>query len=154
MSDTSEAKKSPVGDKQPSEAELRAALEEQFRKVSVEDLIKQSTASLVNVAAFKAGLVPGSEQDRDLAQVELAVDAISGLLNVLERADAKDLAPLRDALSQLQLAYAQQQAESSGPATEGKGPAETKTAATEEPKSDAEQPGPAQSSGKLWVPGQ
>jgi hypothetical protein len=55
-----------------------------------------------------------------------------------------DAGQVRNALSQLQMAYAQG-------AQEGGGPGETPPA-QEEPKPEGT--GPAQSSGRLWVPGQ
>ena len=54
-----------------------------------------------------------------------------------------ELGPVRDTLSRLQMVYAQQAGGASAPR-----PAEP--AAAPEP----EGPGPAQSSGRLWIPGQ
>ena len=65
------------------------------------------------------------------------------LLPQVEPVLGPDAGRIRDALSQLQMAYAQ--AAQGGPEG-GQPPAE-------EPKKP-EGPGPAQSSGKLWVPGQ
>lgn len=148
MSSDSPAQQSEAGTepKQPTQEELRAALEAEFRQVRVEDLIKQSTASLLNVGAFKAGLISESEQDRDPAQVETAVEAASLLLDLLERRGAtEDIKPLRDALAQLQLAYAQQ---SAGTPTTNQEPSEQRP-----PTKEGEDSGSAQSSGRLWVPG-
>ena len=87
-------------DRQPTEEELRAALEEEMRRVTVDDVLLQSAVSLVNLGGRKAGLAPGPEGERDLVQVQAAIDGVSALLPVLE------------------------------------------------------EPGPARSSGRLWVPGQ
>ncbi len=63
-----------------------------------------------------------------------------------------DGAAIRDALSQLQLAYAQLAGgpPAGGPAAPG-GPATPQDPA---PQADPAGPGPAQSSGRLWIPGQ
>jgi hypothetical protein len=136
--------------RQPTEEELRAALEEEMRRVTVDDVLLQSAVSLVNLGGRKAGLAPGTEGERDVAQVQTAIDGVSALLPVLEARGREEVKPIREALSQLQMAYARLAgggAAPGEPAPEG-GPAEP-----EEP-GQAEGKGPAQSSGRLWVPGQ
>jgi hypothetical protein len=130
---------------QPSEEEVRAALEEQLKQLSVDDMLIESAVSLVNLGGRKAGLAPGTEDERDLEQLRRAVDAVRALLPLLEQGKhAEQLGPLRDALSRLQMAYAQ---------GAGQQPPEQ---APEQPKEQEkpEGPGPAQRSGKLWVPGE
>lgn len=132
--------------RQPTEEELRAALEEEMRRVTVEDLLLQSTVSLVNLGGRKAGLAPGTEGERDLGQVKAAIDSVTALLPILEARGREEVKPIRDALSQLQMAYAKLAGgEEAAPA--GQPPAEETTASPEDR-------GPAQSSGRLWVPGQ
>jgi hypothetical protein len=127
--------------RQPTEEELRAALEEEMRRVTVDDVLLQSAVSLVNLGGRKAGLAPGTEGERDLVQVQAAIDGVSALLPVLEARGREEVKPIRDALSQLQLAYTRLAGEGGEP-----------------PKPDdppkAEDAGPARSSGRLWVPGQ
>ena len=130
-------------ERQPTEEELRAALEEEMRRITVDDVLLQSAVSLVNLGGRKAGLAPGTEGERDLEQVQAAIDGVSALLPLLEARGREEVKPIRDALSQLQLAYTRLAAE--GTAAPPPSPEE----APEE-----EGPGPAQSSGKLWVPGQ
>jgi hypothetical protein len=121
--------------RQPSEEEIRA-LEAELEKLTVDDVLLQTIVTLLNLGARKAGLTEGSTAD--LPQVKLAVDAARALLPVLEPKHGEQLAPVRDALSRLQMAYVQ------------------KTGAPEsgEAKPEEQGPGPAQSSGRLWVPGQ
>ena len=70
-------------------------------------MILQSAVSLLNLGGRRLGLAPGSEGERDLEQVRDAVDGVRALLEILERSTpAQELRPLRDALSQLQMAYA------------------------------------------------
>jgi hypothetical protein len=127
---------------QPTEEELQAAWEEQMRSITPADLILQSTVSLINLAGRRLGVAPGTEQERDLGQVRDAIDGAQALLPVLERAEeASELAPLRDALSQLKMEYAKL---AGGAAEQPAAPAGEQP---QEPKA-----GPAQSSGRLWVP--
>lgn len=126
------------------EAQLRAQLEEEMKRITVDDVLIQSVVSLVNLGARRAGLAPGTESERDLAQVKQAIDAVQALLPLLEQEHAEAVRPIRDALAQLQMAYARESgAVSAAPKEEA--PSEGA------PKEGA---GPAQSSGRLWVPGQ
>jgi hypothetical protein len=129
---------------EPTEEELQAAWEEQLRHITVADVLIQTAVSLVNLAGRRLGLGPGGEDERDLAQVRDAIDAVRALTPVLERSDAPEtLKPLRDAISQLQLEYAKLApgAASPPPAAPG-GPQDPGTGA-----------GQAQPSSRLWVPG-
>ena len=132
--------------RQPTEEEMRAALEEELKRVRVEQVVTEATVSILNVAVLRAGLVPGSEGERDLDQTRMGIEAVRALLPLVEQALGGEQArPIRDALSQLQMAYVQAvsaDAPESPPAPE---------ATREQP---AEGPGPAQRSGRLWVPGQ
>jgi len=121
--------------------------------------------------------------ERDLEQVRDAIDASRALIEILERRIPADIPPLKDALSRLQMAYAKevQQAPAAagapgegaggepggggesgdggepgsggrpgggdGPA--GGGPPGGGPAGQEQSR----RPGPAESSGRLWVPG-
>ena len=126
--------------RQPTEEELRAALEEEMRRVTVDDVLLQSAVSLINLGGRKAGLAPGTEGERDVAQVQAAIDGVSALLPVLEARGREEVKPIRDALSQLQVAYTRLAGE--------RGQESPK-----EPGAD-QGAGSAQSSGRLWVPGQ
>ena len=135
---------------QPSEEELRAAYEAEIKKLRVEDVVIQTVITLVNLGGRKAGLAQGTEDERDMDQLRLAVDGARALLPFVEAELGPDAGQVRDALSQLQLAYAQA-------AGEGGGPGETPPAGppTTEPPAGGAQPGGATpSSGRLWVPGQ
>ena len=168
----------------PSEEEMRAAYEAELSRVSVTDLLVQSTVTLLNVAARRLGppaAQRGGEADapggaagaaagRDLEQVRDAIDAVRALLEILERRTAGEVRPLRDALSQLQMAYAAEvrAGAAEGPAA-GAGEASRRpeapagkpdaAEAPQKPAAEPEQgeeeprPGPAEASGRLWVPG-
>jgi hypothetical protein len=91
----------------PSEEELRAQLEEELRRITVRDVLIQTVVSLVNLGGQRLGLAPGAEDMRDLDQARLAIEGVRALLPLVEEQDAEQVRPIRDALSQLQLAYAQ-----------------------------------------------
>jgi hypothetical protein len=156
----------PPGDpgRQPTEEELRAAYEAELKRIRVEDIVVQTIVSLVNLGGRRAGLVPGTEEERDLGQVRMAIEGVRALMPLVEAQLGPEASTLRDALSQLQMAYAQ---------LSGAGPGGQPGAGDEPPPPDAgDQPpgpppapgaeeqqkpgeaGPAQRSGRLWIPGQ
>jgi hypothetical protein len=124
-----------------SEEELRA-IEAEMEKLTVDDVLLQTAVTLINLGARKAGLAaPPGEQEpkRDLPQTKEAIEGARAIIPLLEERHAQEMAPLKDALSRLQMAYVQ---------LSGGAPAEA-------PKEEKpEGTGPAQSSGRLWVPGQ
>ena len=128
-----------------SEEELRQ-LEAEMERITVDDVLIQTTVTLLNLAARKAGLgaPPGQGPAPDWEQVRQAIEAARALMPLLETRHAEQLGPVRDTLARLQMVYAQR---AGGAAPEG-GP--TEPPAEQKP----EGPGPAQSSGRLWVPGQ
>jgi hypothetical protein len=142
-----------MSDRQPpqmSEQELRAAyeqqLEEQLRTLRVEDVIVQTIVTLVNLGGRRAGLAPGTEDERDPEQLRLSIEGARALLGLIEKELGPDATAIREALSQLQLAYAQ--LAGGTPSGDDQTPPQGGEGAT------GEGPGPAQSSGRLWVPGQ
>lgn len=156
-----------TGQGQPSEAELRAAYEAEIKKVRVEHVLVENVVTLVNLGMRRTGLSPGTEDERDLAQVRLAIEAIRALLPLLEEAAPAQAGPVREALSQLQLAFVRiggQQASSQAPSEASSepgpsdGPGGSEEPQTEPPSesgpSTPGEPGPAQRSGRLWLPGQ
>jgi hypothetical protein len=148
----------------PSEEELRAAYEAELSRITVTDMIAQAVVSLLNIAARRLGRGPGAEAGasaqpgagggRDLEQVRDGIDGARALLDILERRVPQEVRPLRDALSQLQMAYAAEVRAAPEPAGgEGEGQPPAGAAAAEKPQDSSSQPGPAESSGRLWVPG-
>jgi hypothetical protein len=132
-----------------SEEELRA-LEAEMDKLTVDDVLLQTVVTLINLGARKAGLAapPGEEQPkRDMQQVKQAIDAARALMPLLEPRHAQQLGPVKDALSRLQMAFVQ---------LSGGQPQPETTPPPEQPQSQPQEegPGPAQRSGRLWVPGQ
>lgn len=145
----------PQGQRQPTEDEIRAAYQEQLRQVHVDDVLVQTVLSLLNIGALRAGLAGGGDEDRDPAQLRSAIEGIRALLPLVEGVLGQDAGPIREALSQLQMAYASQAG--GAPPSGGEGGPEG-GGGDQTPPEPAQpkpgEPGPAQSSGRLWVPGQ
>lgn len=139
--------------REPSEEELRAAYEAQVKKLRVEHVVLENVVTLANLGMRRTGLAPGTEDERDLGQVRMAIESIKVLMPMVEEAAPQQAGAIRDALSQLQLAFVR----IGGQAGSQEGtPAETGSPAgpPPDPQAKPEEPGPAQRSGRLWVPGQ
>jgi hypothetical protein len=140
----------------PTEEELRGAYEAEIKKIRLEHVLLEHVVTLVNLGMRRTGLAPGTEDERDPAQVRLAIEAIRAVLPLIEEAAPEQVSPIREALSQLQLAFVRIGGQEEGAAPPGSPPA-----ASDKPTQDeaaegesGQAPGPAQSSGRLWVPGQ
>jgi hypothetical protein len=171
MADEHEQTGAAATQDQPSEQEMRAAYEAELNRITSSEMILQTTVSLLNIGGRRLGLAPSSAgpstapdgspaSERDLEQVRDAIDAASALLPILERRMPRELAPLRDALAQLQFAYAREakSSTSNNASTGTQTPPSEQSKPVEKPPTPAESgpeqaPGPAQASGRLWVPG-
>jgi hypothetical protein len=158
---------------QLSEEQLRAAYEQEIKRVRVEHVLLENVVTMVNLGMRRTGLMPGTEDERDLGQVQLAIESVRALMPQIEQIAPEQVTPIRDAVSQLQMAFVQAQggaetgagaprpanpqparagADSGAAGAAGSDPAGDQTPGAEDPKpGDA---GPAQRSGRLWVPGQ
>ena len=140
---------------EPTPEELRAELEDQMRRMSVEDVVVQTVVTLVNLGARRLGLA-GDPEERDVEQARQAIEAVRGLLPVVTAAEAS---AVRDALSQLQLAYVRQAGpprESAAPGPGGMGappgaspPPGAASAPGASPNEEAER---AKARAKIWTP--
>jgi len=144
----------------PTEEELRAAYEAELKRIRVDDIIVQTLVSLLNLGGRRAGLAPGTEGERDLDQVRTAIEGVRALLPLVQEQLGPEAGTLRDALSQLQMAYAQLSGQGApapgeGQAAGAEGEGGPAPGAERPGEAQPEQgPGPAQRSGRLWVPGQ
>jgi hypothetical protein len=143
-------------DREPSEEELRAAYEAELKRLRVEHVLLDNVAALANLGMRRTGLAPGTESERDPEQVRLAIESLRALMPVLEQAAPSQVAAIRDAVSQLQMAYVRIGGQAPEPVAPEAPEAEAPTAdaAPSEPPPTPGEPGPAQRSGRLWVPGQ
>ncbi len=92
---------------QPNEEELRAAYEAELKRLRVEDVLVQTVVSLLNLGGRKAGLAPGTEDERDPEQLRLAIEGARALLPLVEPVLGAEASQVREILSQLQMTYAQ-----------------------------------------------
>jgi hypothetical protein len=115
------------GDQPPTaeQEELQRRLEEQLRQLRVQDLLLESVASILNLSARRIG----KEDERDLEQARVGIEAVRAVLELLDEAPR---AQVREALSQVQMLYAR----------------ESKGAGEAEPERKAPEPPP-----RLWTPG-
>jgi hypothetical protein len=165
--------------RQPSEEELRAAYEAELKRLRVEHVLLDNVAALVNLGMRRTGLIAGTEEERDPSQVRLAIEGVRALMPVLEQVAPTQVGAIRDALSQLQIAFVRiggqpppseaagtttgadpagvggtaAPGEAAGQPTQPGQPAPPGQPAQPAPPKPGE-PGPAQRSGRLWVPGQ
>jgi hypothetical protein len=123
---------------QPSQEELREQLEEQLRKVRVQDLLLESVVSLINLSARRIA----KDDERDLEQARVGIEAVRAVVDFLDDEPAKQV---RSALSEIQVLYAKHA---------GEGPGEPERGG-QAPPSGPQGP-PAESGGRgpsrLWTP--
>jgi hypothetical protein len=129
--------------RQPTEEELRAALEEQMKKITVKDVLLQTVITLINVSARKLGLT-GDDGEKDLDQAKQGIEGVRALVPLLPD---EEQAAVREPLSQLQMAYAREAggSEGRGQRSEDEPPAETRN-----PKLETDEREKARS--KIWTP--
>jgi hypothetical protein len=117
---------SEPGGQGPSEEELRAQLEEEIRKVRVEDVVLQSAVSILNLSARRIA----KDDERDLDQAKAGIDAARALVELV---NPEAQPQLRQAISELQVLYTKHAGEESAP----------EQGSSERPKGDS----------GLWTPG-
>jgi hypothetical protein len=156
-----------AGGPEPTEQELREAYEQEVKRLRVEHVVLDGVVTLVNLGMRRSGLVPGTEAERDPEQVRIAIEAVRAHMPLVEALAPEQANSVRQALSQLQLAYvriappgASVPGETGGegpvpPAGDAGAPGtpEPEPAATKPPVIKPGEAGPAQRSGRLWVPG-
>jgi len=149
----------PPNEPQLSEEQIRQ-IEAEMERITVDDVLLQTLVTLLNLAARKGGLAtpPGEQGPKpDLEQMRQAIDGARAVLPLVEQRHADQLGPVRDTLSQLQMAYSQLRGQGGGqepPSGEGEGEGDGGGGTPPGGPDQPEGPGPAQSSGRLWVPGQ
>lgn len=157
---------------EPTEEQLRAAYEEQIKQIRVEDILMENVVTLINLGMRRTGVMQGTDSERDPEQVRVAVEGVRALMPLIESIAPEQVGPIRQALSQLQLAYVQLggggapepnagaygsgSGAGPGPSGPGEGPGtpEAEPASPKPPATKPGEPGPAQRSGRLWIPGQ
>ena len=144
-----------MNEPQLSEDEIRQ-LQAELDRISVDDVLIQTVVTLLNVGARKAGLGGDPDAPVDLEETHLAIEGARALIPLLEERHGAQLGPVKDMVSQLQIAYAQRKG-GGGETEAAKPPAgEAGEAGTGggTPTEGTTGPGDAQRTGRLWVPGQ
>lgn len=142
-----------MSEAEPTEEELRQAYEQQIKQIRVDQLLLENVVTILNLGMRRTGLAPGTEDERDLDQVRLAIESVRGVMPALEQSVPQQVGPIRDALSQLQMAFVKLGGQAPAPASTPPPPeSRPRDAEGEQPKPG--EAGPAQRSGRLWVPGQ
>jgi hypothetical protein len=149
-----------MSEPQLTEEELRA-IEAEMEQMTPDEVLLRTLFMLINLGVRKAGLAapPGEEGvKRDLEQARECIDGARAILPLLEKRHAEELRPVKDALSQLQMAYVQAKDAAGGEAAAPEEPPAGGESGQQPPAEgqapDQGGPGPAQKSGRLWVPGQ
>jgi hypothetical protein len=140
----------------PSEDELRAAYEAEIKKIRVEQILLENIVTMINMGMRRTGLMPGTEEERDPAQVIVAIEAVRAHMPLIEQIAPDQNQPIQEALSQLQMAFVQIggiDGAAETPLTASAPPSPAASPAQPGPITPGA-PGPAQQSGKLWIPGQ
>jgi len=129
----------PGGEAQPTEEEMRQRIEEQLRKVRVQDLLLESVVSVLNLAARRIA----KEDEQDLEQGRIGIEAVRAVVDLL---DPEPAAQVRSALSEVQMLYAKYANEGGEPPEEG---------GSQPPEGGQPPPGPGSQGGssKLCTPG-
>ena len=130
----------PGGEAQPTEEEMRQRIEEQLRKVRVQDLLLESVVSVLNLAARRIA----KEDEQDLEQGRIGIEAVRAVVDLL---DPEPAAQVRSALSEVQMLYAKYANEGGEPPEEGG--AQPPEGGQPPPPAPGSQGGPS----KLWTPG-
>jgi len=133
---------------QPGVDDLMQAI----RAIKVDQFLITTVSTLASLAYSKL-------EEGELEQAKTAIEAIRALLPLVEPTLGPDAAPIRDALARLQLEYARVAAQPGEGAAEPAAPSGAQTGeggadAPEPSAAEPGQPGPAQRSGRLWIPGQ
>jgi hypothetical protein len=123
---------------QPSQDELREQLEEQLRKVRVQDLLLESVVSVINLSARRIA----KDDERDLEQGRVGIEAVRAVVGLLDDEPAKQV---RSALSEIQVLYARHAKAGSG---EPEGGGEAPPGGGELPPDEGGERGPS----RLWTP--
>jgi hypothetical protein len=124
-----------------NEDELREAL----RKLRVEDVLLQTAATLIDLAARRMGLAD-EDGPKQMDQAKLAIDAIRALQPLMTE---EQQTAVRDPLSQLQMAYAR---ESQAPAEQPPAEASPPTPGGSEAPAAADEAERAKARSKIWTP--
>ena len=120
----------------PEQEQMLRQMEEEMRSIRVQDLVAQSVVSILNLSYRRIA----KEDERDLEQARVGIEAIRGMVDVLDPESQREI---KNALSQVQVLYAQ----AAGTGEPGAGP----ESGGEAPPAGGGAGG--QAPPRLWTPG-
>jgi hypothetical protein len=159
----------PINPEDLSEEQLRAAYEQEIKRVRVEHVLLENVVTIINLGMRRTGMMEGTQDELDLGQVQLAIESVRALLPQIQQIAPDQVDAIMQAVSQLQMAFVQASGAQAGGAQPGgpqpgagspppppppAAPTDAPPPAGEPQSEDPGQPGPAQQSGRLWIPGQ
>ena len=121
--------------------ELQRRLEEQLRKVRVQDLLLESVVSVLNLSARRIA----KEDERDLDQARVGIEAVRAVVEMLEPGPRQQV---REALSQVQVLYAREAGGGKQPSAAEQGGGEPGKGPASEPRQEPKTERPS----GLWTP--
>jgi hypothetical protein len=130
--------------REPTEEEIRAAIEEQMKRITVRDVLLQTAITLINIAARRLGLT-GEEGAKDLNEAHTAIEGVRALTPLLP---AEEQQAVKEPLSQLQMRYAQE----AGSKETGEGGAQPPTPDTRHPTPETQDAEREKARSKIWTP--
>jgi len=108
---TPEGPENPEGGEERELTQEEMAGAEMLRRLMttpVQDVVMQTMATFTDMAAIRMGLGPRAEQDFDMPQAGLAIEALRALLAVTNAVMGPEAAkPFTEPLAQLQMAFAE-----------------------------------------------
>jgi hypothetical protein len=135
--------------REPTPEEFAAAFAERLARTPVRDVLMQTMATFVDMAAIRLGMGPAGAEAADPREAKQAIEALGALMEVADRELGRDhVEPFLEPLAALRMAYVQAvQGEGPPPAPpEGDAPG---PAAPPPPPQPPPAPDPAS---RLWVP--
>ena len=131
-----------AGAAEPTEEELREQMEEEVRSLRIQDVLLQSVVSIINLAARRIG----KEDERDLEQARIGIEATRAVLDLLDPEPGQQV---RSALDEIQVMYAK----AAGDPAPADASASAQPSAPPAPPTPGGEPAPPPGApGGLWTP--
>lgn len=141
--------------REPTPEEFAAAFAERLARTPVRDVLMQTMATFVDMAAIRLGMGPMGDDARDLREAKQAIEALGALIGVADRElGPEDVRPFLEPLAALRMSYVEA-VEAMAPegASEAPGPAPGAPEGAAPPPPPAAPPPPAEDpASRLWVP--
>lgn len=125
--------------------EFAAAFAERLARTPVRDVLLQTMATFIDMAAIRMGMGPMGDDARDLGEARQAIEALGALVAVADRElPPEDVRPFLEPLAGLRMTYVE--------IVEGLNAAHAEADAAPEPPPPSPPPPAPDASSRLWVP--